>query len=1276
MDRQRNYDSNQNWVRDRKLFKRLFEVQDNRGGIFEKIYDPGVRKKVRRRNSIWLVRPVIFVFLLLYFHVLNAIPFLSLNVVTVVELIYGLYILLLVFFSGHELRVETQFLKIILDLSFVTLFEFISLSLFGRYSGLYILFITPVIYCSFWFHWIFTVVFVNITAAIYCLLNYHLLALGTVLSSNREVVRVLGPVVVLLYIVAAGGYYYKRIIQSKREAESTRNLLEYTTDFTHRLLESDFDSIIIVDENGCILSANDRACELLGYKSEELAEREVEKLYARGEAHRVMTELIKRNDGSLVNFKTVILAKSGEEIPILLAITFLGDKSSLQHDLLRHKRFLSIGYFKDMRAEIVIAETVEKSSITGEKEFLDGVAQQTASTLKAEACGLLTYDESSGKLKVVSSYGMPPALKGREWMEEFGLREGLAGRCFTGKVTVCINDIRVNEMDPHSLDIKYNYARNFAKHSKYGDFTHVLYTPLVLHEEVFGVIRVINKYTGKKELDPEGFTLYDQNLLERIASHVSNLVGNVRDKERFEAILKVGGDLHEMIAGPPEEMLAAIPKYVVEGMRFKACYLRLIDDGIVLRIKAAYGFRDKYIGKKEFDLKTGDGSITANAVEKGEIITIDNISEAERYRFYNVAKVENLKAFLCMPLNYRGRVIGTINCYKGLPHRFTDQEILILKAFAAYATTAIQNKKRVDEFKAINEIGDQLAKPIEQEELLPLILEKARAISGADRLCMKIYDESEKKIKTKHSLGCPWHKKHKNVFMKDWNATGNQTAREAYRTGQSKIQKNYEEMRAYNESLKDPHLLESIHSCAIVPITIDEQVYGLIFLESDKQNFFTEDDLLVLEAFSSQAAIAIKNANFVKKLQRVTETFPRISELNMDIDKVLENIADIAAEVLETDVLVLYQYDEEKNEVEWPPIVRGYLHHPIFMDLPVDEKDVPYQFFERRSNHFSNESRKDLYMTPIEKPRTPIPARFVVREQIESSAGILLKVGREIVGVMFVNYRSPHKFNEDDRKIILNYASYIAIAIQNVRHFREKESLTALDSVQKLAAAIAHKMKNDIGAIRLNTSRLLKRTEPSRPEHEILTHSDAVLNKITADIDALLRASRLQEPKIRYEDLLKLIKEWEADILPELRKKNIEYKKSVEGVFPELKLDPLQIKMVFTNLLHNSINAMPQGGEVSLSVAREPRNVIICWQDTGTGVPVENASTIFEPYWTTKGKGSGFGVGLFLSKRVIEEHGGSIYLDLMYTKGARFIIILPVKEPIRDQRRSAKNDSN
>jgi signal transduction histidine kinase/signal transduction protein with GAF and PtsI domain len=1102
--------------------------------------------------------------------------------------------------------------------------------------------------------------FVTVVSVTYSLLSYHVLDVEGTFTTLYERFSMLLPIVVMFYLIAVGTSFYKKV---KHQAAELGGEKEYT----RNLLKSSFDAIIAVNSIGYITEVNERTCELFECDRKEMEKHPVMNFYAPGEARRVINALRKSEEGSIENFSTYILSKSDEEIPILLSASFLYDRNlNLKKELAGGKQFPTVGYFRDKRAEDAVDNIAKKiTSKTAEKAVFDKIAEIVAKTLKAEACSLLTYNERKGAFKVIASYGMPETLKRSEWLEEYDEKDSsMIAKTFALRQTLNISNIDVNKQQPRDIKIKWQYVQNFSKYSRFGDFKHFLGTPLIVQDEVYGIIRVINKYCSDGKLDKKGFTEKDIIMLERISSQVSILVEKVRDKGRFKAISKVGRELNEMVDVPLEKLLEIIAEEVVKGMRFKACYLRLIEGGDNLKIKACYGLKGDYKENDKYIIKIGEG-IAGKVVQTGGYRTVMDLREEKEFAFKGIWQKEGLRSMLSIPLKYRSRVIGVINCYTHRIHKFTEQEIQIMNTFAANASIAIQNKKRVDELVALNEIGNELVKPVKINELFDVILRKAKAISGADCLCVKNYDErSWVLMKTVCALNCKWHEQNKDYKVNIREGVGADILGEVINSGKSRIISNYEKIREKLTNVPERELFKNVKSCVLIPIKIDNKVYGVLFLESYILNFFTEDDLLVLQAFSSQAAIALKNANFFNKLQKVTETFPKISELNIDIDTVLDNIADIASEVLETDVLVLYQYDEKNKKIIWPPIFKGDIIYPEYMISPVDETDAPMLFINRGKNHYAESSQDDPIMAPGQNPRKGIPKRFLFREKIASSAAILLKVGQETVGIMFINYRIPHKFNEDERRIIENYASYIAIAIQNVKHFYEKEVAAAMQTLGHLAPAIAHKIRNDIGTISLYTGHLIDETEKDSPQSFPLNQIKGKIHKITRDIDFLMDASKLKIPEKKFIDLKNFIDEIESEILSDLKARKISLEIRIADNLPKIKIDPAQIKMVLINLAYNSIDAMPNGGKIFISISKFKKVVLLEWKDTGTGISPEYAAKVFELFWTTKDRG--FGLGLFLSKTIIEEHEGSISLDSKYKKGAKFTIKFPIKCDIDD----------
>ena len=120
-------------------------------------------------------------------------------------------------------------------------------------------------------------------------------------------------------------------------------------------------------------------------------------------------------------------------------------------------------------------------------------------------------------------------------------------------------------------------------------------------------------------------------------------------------------------------------------------------------------------------------------------------------------------------------------------------------------------------------------------------------------------------------------------------------------------------------------------------------------------------------------------------------------------------------------------------------------------------------------------------------------------------------------------------------------------------------------------------------------------------------------------------------------------------------------KRVEETPLPALNFDAKQILQVLINLFKNALEAMPRGGEITVTTRVQGGNVEMVVADTGEGMPPEVAANIFQPYFTTKAKGTG--LGLAISQNIIQEHGGVISVESTPGRGTAFTIRLPLTEP-------------
>jgi len=216
-----------------------------------------------------------------------------------------------------------------------------------------------------------------------------------------------------------------------------------------------------------------------------------------------------------------------------------------------------------------------------------------------------------------------------------------------------------------------------------------------------------------------------------------------------------------------------------------------------------------------------------------------------------------------------------------------------------------------------------------------------------------------------------------------------------------------------------------------------------------------------------------------------------------------------------------------------------------------------------------------------------------------------------------------------------------------------------LAAVGQLAAGIAHELGNALAIIGGSVQSLLKNHRGSSLSREYL---EVILRNVTTSdriIRSLLSFARPREPSFSPTDIAQILEVTHLLLKGELAKHHISLFWHFSPDVPLLMADAEQLQQVFLNLLLNAIQAMPEGGSITLTTTfdSETETVQVKIEDTGGGIPQENLIRIFDPFFTTKPKGTG--LGLSISDRLVRAHGGDICVMSPEGKGTTFIVSLP-----------------
>jgi len=319
--------------------------------------------------------------------------------------------------------------------------------------------------------------------------------------------------------------------------------------------------------------------------------------------------------------------------------------------------------------------------------------------------------------------------------------------------------------------------------------------------------------------------------------------------------------------------------------------------------------------------------------------------------------------------------------------------------------------------------------------------------------------------------------------------------------------------------------------------------------------------------------------------------------------------------------------------------------------------------------------------------------RITVRDRVfqspgfeESSSKIIegLEVGDEVLGSIEISSTQNSSYLKRQNHLIKTLAERIGGAVHEIElelslrgYYEQLEEMVEkrtrdLEQVQEklirserlsvvgeLASGVGHELRNPLNVIR-NCVYLLNMTLADKGEKEeldtlkVLDKQIDIANKIVTD---LLDFTRIKAPSKTKVDLNNLIKESLSWVVVP---KNIAVKANLNGNSLEVETDAEQVGRVFANIISNAVQAMKGKGELKISTGVGDGCVWAKFEDTGCGIPEANMEKIFEPLFTTKPKG--IGLGLAITKRLVEQNSGKIEVASQMKKGTSFTVKLPLQE--------------
>ncbi len=472
---------------------------------------------------------------------------------------------------------------------------------------------------------------------------------------------------------------------------------------------------------------------------------------------------------------------------------------------------------------------------------------------------------------------------------------------------------------------------------------------------------------------------------------------------------------------------------------------------------------------------------------------------------------------------------------------------------------------------------------------------------------------------------------------------------------------------------RDPRyimLRPNVRSELAVPLRVDDQVRGVLNVDADRVDAFSEEDQALLEELARQAAGVIRNTWLFEQLRLKARLFEALVHVGQSINSAL-NLDDALAAITREACLLM----------------NGRMSSLLLLDATREWLDL-------RASHGAGEAYRtkprlsvsDSLLGSVVRRRKPVQVANVQtssgyqsvalarREGLVSLLSVPLLFRGQAIGVLSVYTDTPHTFSNEEIRILSALAELSAIAIEKARLYervvdleeqlRQGEKLGALGL---LAAEVAHEIRNPLAVMKLLWHSLDLRFPEHDPRAADVRLMGEKMDHLNRIVERILDFARGAEPRFAPVSINSLIADLDLLTRHKLRAQGIELVRDLDDRLPPLLGDATQLEQAFLNLTLNAAEAMPAGGRLTISTrgvrlrrgdtAPTHARVIVC--DTGTGMTAEQRDRAFTSMLGTT-KATGVGLGLVIVRRIVETHRGTIRLSSRPGAGTRITLVLPL----------------
>ncbi len=678
---------------------------------------------------------------------------------------------------------------------------------------------------------------------------------------------------------------------------------------------------------------------------------------------------------------------------------------------------------------------------------------------------------------------------------------------------------------------------------------------------------------------------------------------------------------------------------------------------------------DRVAGLRDADNRfSRDKYSFSNQLTHNELILLENgqedarLDEATRQLFTRF----DHRAAALLPIAVEGEWLGTLALIRREAKPFTDEALRPFQTLTNQANAILANHRLLRQTETLYQLGRALTQTITRDDALDIAVREVARYTGAHQCRFVLYDmPAGKGIIAAEAVSTSVSRTIELPILGDYVFT------RLHEEHQPLLLTEYSR-NVPAETIRRHVLQFGAKASLLLPSASQQELLGFLAIDSHRgERPFTQANIIFAQTVVDMLTTQLENIKlFDEALQRAQELIT-LNQIQSNIARILtmEKLAYVVYEqigrLLDNTIFLLARYDASTNTYQ--PVLTIIEGQKVDLSERVLATDEPVYQFLHQEQHLSLNSAAPLMQAEKVSERPSQSGLWVPMWQEDTPTGLIT--------IQSYNARA---YNENDVQLLRSIAIQTSLAMANIALFeqiqQQNEELRELDKLKtQFLASMSHELRTPLNSI-IGFSRVILKgidgpVTPAQAEdlNSIFSNGHHLLNLINEILDMAKIEAGKMNLVFDQVNLTELCQNVHKTVEGLLDPEKTELVWQVPANLPTIEADAVRLRQILLNLLSNAVK-YTETGQIQFSIQPEEVQIHILVRDTGIGIAPEDFDRVFAPFEQVDSSSTrttgGTGLGLPITKWLVEMHNGRIYFESELDKGTTFHLFLPIRQDL------------